>query len=409
MASLSDRDYLAELSDNLKTAKDDIREELRDLKKMLVKKEKIIIAQLDEVFHQNVASIKELIKLRTETRSSKENISKIVGKSNILHSFSNNLKELDSILDNVTSQIDSLTTIRYSLEIPENLFDNLVTIEGKEPQMKIATDVANGLEICELSWNLSSMKIHNDKIYIADRDAEVIKVFARDGRYIDSYSHEMLTSPWSMVILNDYLYVLNNQNNCNKLFKLSTGTLDTVSIVTLKHTFGAIDTDGESLFLLRALYITLEKWNTCLFCEEEFKLISPHNKPLYSSYTNIVPFSDMTIRNNEIYVVFSDSTYILQSFDFKGNILRAILQKDLTHDIVGICLVPQENGEIILRDETNSQILIFSYQGQITRTIGTEDTSMGMISPMCMDMDKRGNLVICDGKDNWMIQDIPLQ
>ena len=406
MDSIQRRDSITELSDNLKAAKDDIREEFRGLKKMLVQKENIIMDQLDEVFHQNVASIKELIKLRTETQSSKENISKIVGKSNILHSFSNNLKELDSMLDNVTSQIDSLTTIRYSLEIPENLFDNLVTIEGEEPQMKIDSDVAKGKEIYELSGNLSALKIHNDKIYIADKGANAIKVFTRNGRYIETYSHAMLTSPWGMVILNDYLYVLTNDYTCNKLFKLSTGNLDTVSIVTLKHTFEAIDTDGGSLFLLRALCVKLEKWNKCLFRETKFHLASPHNRTFGLSTSS---FHDMMIRKNEIYVLFSSSTYILQSFDFKGNLIRAILQKDFTHNIVGICLLPQENGEIILRDETNSQILVFSYQGQITRIIGTEDTSMGMMSPMCMDVDKRGNLVVCDGKANWMMQDIPLQ
>ena len=409
MASKPAPDYLFKLWANLKIAQDDVHDKFQTLYDILAEKEVTIISQLDEVFNQHQASIEELLKFRTETENSKEKLSTIVEKSDLLQSYTPKVKELDSMLENLTSQIESLTIIRYSWEIPEYLFDNLLRIEEKEPQMKIDTDVAKGQEKHELSENLNALKIHDDNIYIADKGANAIKVFTRNGRYMETYFHAMLTSPWGMVILNDYLYVLTNDDTCNKLFKLSTGTLDTVSIVTLKHTFGAIDTDGESLFLLRALYITLEKWNTCLFHESFFQLASPHNKALYSSYTNIVPFSDMKIRKNEIYVLFSDSTYILQSFDFKGNLIRAILQKDFTHNIVGICLVPQENGEIILRDETNSQILIFSYQGQITRIIGTEDTSMGMISPMCMDVDKRGNLVVCDGKANWMMQDIPLQ
>ncbi|KAI6650855.1 hypothetical protein LOD99_5695 [Oopsacas minuta] len=113
----------------------------------------------------------------------------------------------------------------------------------------------------------------------------------------------------------------------------------------------------------------------------------------------------MKIFNDIFYVLFKNSIYPLQAFDLNGRILSVILGEDLTHDLVGICLTL---NTIILRDETNSQILIFSNQGKLIRTIESENTPYGLKSPMCMDIDERGNLVVCDGKDNWMLQDIPI-
>ena len=435
MASQTVPNYTSRLFVNISTAKDDVHKKFQAIKDNLDQKEKKIMKQIDEIFEQNGTSIRELLKFRAEIENSKEKFSNTVGKSNLFQSYSFNLKEINSMLENLTSQIENLTTIKYSWKMPEDFLDNLICIDGKESQLKIDIDVAKGEEANNLSGNLSAMKIHNEKIYITDKSANALKVFKRDGEYLDSFTHAMFQSPGSMTILKNYLYVLTDQNTenyitrynsktnflKNNLFKISTESLESVSIVPLNCNYGIIDTDGQSqvlLIVLRNSRTMLEKWNTDLLCENQFNLASPHSfdpnndstkNTRYQLDKNTVSFYDMKVRNNEIYILFSNSIYLLQSFDFEGHLLRVILQEDLAHDIVSLCLMPQDNGEIILRDETNSQILIFSYQGKIIRIIGTEETSMGMESPMCMDVDKRGNLVVCDGKSNWMIQDIPMQ
>ncbi|KAI6650857.1 hypothetical protein LOD99_5697 [Oopsacas minuta] len=434
-------DYIALLTANMEASKNEIQTKFELIKENLDLQEKNIIDQIDGIFSENMKTIKELQTFRAQTLESKESISKASQDASLLQSLSHNI---DSTLENLSSQIENLTSIKFSWNIPDNLWENLISIDetGKtldkdQVPTKIVKDVCQGKTNGKLSRNLKDMRIYEEKIYVSDKSANAIKIFRRSGQYLDSYTNARLLSPGSMTIHKHNLYVLTDQNTDADdhltrypesilLFRISTRNLETIFILQINSSYGVIDTNGKCLYLLQGerydglskQRLKFESWNFSLkFRENALRLYRDKYIPSsrdsklktrYQQNKNLVLFYDIKLHNTEIFILFSNSIYLFQSFDLNGNRLRAILEEDLTRNIVGMTLMQQENDVIILRDETNSQILIFSNQEKLIRTIESADTPYGLKSPMCMDIDERGNLVVCDGKDNWMLQDIPI-
>ena len=423
------QDYQLILTNKVKVVKHEVTERFKSFRETLDLKEHNTLDKIDHIFSENLRSIKELDNLRTQTMESKAILSKSVKKSNFL--------DLDSTLEAIDSQLESLATIEISWKVPGDLWEDLILVDGGDQDNKIDNVVTHGRKTPNLSNDLKDMRIYKGKIYISDKGTNEIKIFKRNGEFLQSYKNARLIAPGSMVIHRDYLYALTDQltdanyglihnNNLRKilLFKISIITLDTLCIIEVNYPYGVIDTNGDSLYLLvhripenqqsgifsnqqvqdkLSMLTQLEKWNFSIFFENSSHLSTVDK---YYLPRQQIQFFDMKIRLNEMFILFINSIYLLQSFDLKGNLLRVIIEKEITPDAVSIRLFLQENASVILRDKANSQIQIFSNQGKLIRTIKSADTSHGLESPMCMDIDEAGRLVVSDNKLNWGLQDI---
>ncbi|KAI6650856.1 hypothetical protein LOD99_5696 [Oopsacas minuta] len=222
---LSEPDYIAELTVNLNASKFEIQTKFNSIKANLDLQERFIIDQLNAIYSENLKSIQELQECRTQTLESKVTLSESMQNSNHLKLLSQNF---DSTIENLNSQIQNLTRIKFSWNIPNDL-ENLIHIDGSATNVKIDKQVTKGEGPGQLSGFLQAMKVYKEKIYVADNKANAIKIFTRKGDMLDSYTHTKLRNPLSMTIDRRYLYVLTKIN----LFKISTIDLDTLSIVKL--------------------------------------------------------------------------------------------------------------------------------------------------------------------------------
>ena len=415
-------DYQLILTNKMKVVKHEVTERFKSFRETLDSKEHKALDKIDQIFSENIKSIKELENLRTQTMESKATLSKSVKNSKFLDHLDFTVKAFDS-------QLESLSTIEVYWKVPGDLWEDLILVDGGDQDDKIDV-VTHCKEIPNLSTDLKDLRIYKEKIYISDKGTNEIKIFKRNGEFLRSYQNARLIAPGSMIIHRNYLYALTDQytdanyrllkadNNIQKilLFKISTDTLDTLCIITLNYPYGVIDTNGESLYILvhgiqqqikLSMLTRLERWNFSMISETSSQLSSLDKYYLpHQSNDQQIQFFDMKIRHNEMFILFRHSIYILQSFDLEGNLLRVIIEKEIAPDTVSIRLYPQENASIILRDKANSQIRIFSNQGKLIRTIKSADTSHGLESPLCMDIDEGGSLVVRDNKRNWGLQDI---
>ena len=400
---LDERVLLAKEDINKK--KEMIREGITELREMLDKKETELISYLDSISDKIDQTVKD----------TKENIRLIeLGKREMNTKFeaSETSKETNSIFQLIDSNIASL---KYSLlmlpevhlswtEDPEfeTFLRQLCRIEINQhvytfrntPMWSIQGKVDN---VGVFNYPMSlAIRNNCDDILIADHLAGQVKVFNNKGEFINTISDNDMKHPNSIGLYKDTVFVVCDDS----IFKFSIDTLEKLHSINSNQTLRGITVDSlkEEIYVCERFVIKVNVYDVTLDLMRSFDL-----KIDYEIEPDAIRVRDMKLVNKELYVLFTESSVTLRSFNGKGIPLRSILYKDQIENAYFFTMDAWSN--ILVCDSKTGSVLVCTNEGFELGEIdpaNMKGTSKWM--PQGIALDKDFNIIVVGDNDNDVIQ-----
>lgn len=395
MQELLSPHFLHRLEERVALAKQDVEkkktlvsEGISELRGMLDKKERELISYLDSISDKMEQSVDEM----------KQNIRRVeLGRREIASKFEESdetSKETESIFQLVDA---SLLSLKYNLlmlpqahiswnEEPE--FDaylrDLCKIEVNQNVYTFRnvprwSSGSKGEEKGAFSYPMGlAVRGDGSELFISDHLANEVKILDKKGELMRTITDESLKHPCSIELFQDAVFVV-----CDKaLIKFDAVSMDKLEHVDSSQTLRGVAVDGakEEVYVCERYVIKVKVHDVSLKSLRSFDL-----EIEYSSEPDAIRVRDMKLVNKELYVLLSESSVTLRTFDEKGSPVRSILYKDQIDEAYFFTLDPLNN--ILLGDVHTGSVLVCTNHG----------FELGEIDPV--------NL---KGKSKWMPQGLAL-
>ena len=233
----------------------------------------------------------------------------------------------------------------------------------------------------------------NGEVFVCDFSADRIQVFDKDGNYQRSVEHEGMYLPVSIATTPHQLFVCEMLSRILKLDKLSGNIMASVAPI---EPISCITADTDTLY--GGVYGTNQILHLSLEDMSIMKMTSL-NSPYIQQDTKL---SDLKVTPSLFVVLFLSSNDQIQTFSKEGNLIRTIGSEELRRPDY-LCLDRHYN--ILVSDNTAHNVKVFSSEGHLIATIRHEGTGPGeFYHPMGIDVAKDGLIVIVDNKVTHMLQ-----
>ena len=242
-------------------------------------------------------------------------------------------------------------------------------------------------------------------IYVADRANHRVQVFDSSGTHQYEIVDRDLRSPNRLCITSRYLYVtciMEPQRKANKsvsshVIKFDKVDQAAVSILRLEDKLIRICSIGSGILCTDYMSHYVRHYDSAFRIVTANKLSSPY-------FTSSTKIYDMILVDKELYVLSQGSLYPVQVFSPSCTIIRCIT---LSSPLVGAYYFCLDKGKenVIISDTEGNMVKIFNRAGECICIIGEGgDIPCRLASPRGVDVDMHGNIIVCDTKDNFIIQ-----
>ena len=199
----------------------------------------------------------------------------------------------------------------------------------------------------------------NGNIYVADNYKQQVLIFSKEGTWIRTLKNDKMISPTNIIIQNDLIYL-----QCAWIILLFT-TSD--EMIASSGCFGfslrGICADISHIYVGTWTEMKLIFFTHNLMEEKQLAL-----KP--QSCTTKSMLRDMSLAQEELYVLLSVTEYPIQTFNKEGILLRCIAMS-LLRDARYFCLDQQLH--LIVSDRGDYKVKIFSNDGKLLNEISRHE------------------------------------
>ena len=290
--------------------------------------------------------------------------------------------------------------IEHALETLGEIAEHNVQVDYRAFQPVVAVakvgsapgelDGPEGVAIDESSGN----------IFVAEFSNCRISVFSQTGEFIKYFGKNCFISPWGIAIRNDDVFVsdvnndavlhfnLTNMELIRKVGKLGSGKLEFSSphqlCISLNGDVYVCDSDNNRIQVLTS--------------ELKFRSIIKHESLSHPM--------DIKLRKELMYVLSNRHNPCFHIFTLNGDKIRSILSLgeglQLSNPMF-FCLDP--NANIVVSDNDNHSIQVFTPEGELLHRIGQEGYEKGMLfNPKGLFLTKEGKLICVSDNENFGLQ-----
>lgn len=195
-------------------------------------------------------------------------------------------------------------------------------------------------------------------IYVAGYRHQGIKVFNQSGRYLTSFLSEMLEFAYDVCCIANYLYV----TTVRDIVKVDKATGKVLISRKLGFESGgtALDKDGN-VFVCHCTQPRVTVFDASLTnCRSISLKIQGYNP-------NKTLTRCICLTPEEMFILFENSPYAVQTFSYKGKLKRCVLPENKVEKASDFCLDNQSN--ILINELSGRQIKIFNKSGNLIQCI----------------------------------------
>ena len=209
----------------------------------------------------------------------------------------------------------------------------------------------------------------NENIYVADEWNRRVQIFSREGEWIRSVKDDEIKYPQNILFHNQSIYV-----QCNRaILKLNESSEKKEKSKSYDFILGCICTDNIHIFVgqwegMNLIVLTLD-----LFEENRISLKTEFCK----QNTEI---RDISLSQELFYILLSNAEFPIQAFSREGILTRCVVKKDSINSAFCFCLDQQHN--ILVADNGDSKVKIFSNEGKLLTQFGEEGSEKGQFSSL---------------------------
>ena len=324
-----------------------------------------------------------------------------------------------------------------SVDIDYKNYPMLVAPPKAERNIPIASGVDRGATEGLQLVTPASVVVYRNTVFVADKYGHSISYYRdRDLETIGSYHHPTAHTPVSIKLFEDSLYAC--YSNELVQFSLSWGKKYTKSIhfrtsieipqiccavalynrsdfITRSYNFTTffVGTLKPSLIMLRTVYDRVKRRRSgdlpgvdTLEIKQEY----PLNPIRYHTYKkNRYPWlQDMKATGNSIICLFTGSPSPLQEFSFEGELRRSILTEDKIVGAYHFNLIRNpvtDKWRIYITDFWDNAIKVFDWEGRFIETFSEKGFGLGqIIQPTGIFIERSGFITVCDMKEDNCLQ-----
>ena len=462
-------DYISVLNDNVRKAKELIKNRFVRFHAELNKREITILQNIDQIYKENLKQIQSLGDIRSQSLTMKSMLSKQPHPLQVGPTCS----QLEESIGQIEQKLSTLSSVEGNWDL-DRIEDSLKTAVTENqhltpniatesiPQLQITCNLKKGQssELGELSGQIGDMEVDQETghIYIADKGNNCIQVYKKDGEFLHAISHHLLVSPNSICLSPAFLYSCNYKRefcNHNKdtqqpgyrhwlctftnqcLIKFSKADFQVISFILIDASFGLISVSypSNNFILYRVGYdkrfefgsphVSLKPKETALthslVCYNDIFQITI-NTPLtfqvstdkycLNSTPSHIQVIGMQAFENEVHFLMES---VIQSFNLQGKLLREITLNVImgfysqSCTLSSMCWDGQTNGRLILTDTPSNNIVIISQLGRFYKQIQTENSMNLAIKPIVIvSSGTQSCFILCDDRDALVLQELRL-
>ncbi|KAI6654186.1 hypothetical protein LOD99_3030 [Oopsacas minuta] len=253
----------------------------------------------------------------------------------------------------------------------------------------------------ELNWPLG-VAIHEDthQIFVANYSNHRVEIFSDTGEYLNQLGGGQLSYPWGIAIHRENVYV-----SCLGDHTVTQFTLTDMSVV--RKIGGRGSNNGQ---FNNHRQLTTDPIGHVFIADTRNNRISVHDTDL-NHLRNITHQSmtkpyDVKVSRDRVYVLYPDNNPCMHVLTLEGDKLHSLITCGQGMDVlcpVFFCLDPLNN--FVISDEGSHSIRIFSPEGNLLHTIGTEGHQQGMLYyPQGIAITPNGRLVSVSENENYPLQ-----
>ena len=430
-----DTDPLTALDDNLTIRKKEMETVFANFHNMIDMKLKLLLEELDQTYHNQKEEIQVKITQKDQLDKSKAHL-----RHANIESLEPTLIQINNEIVNIEQSIFQMKDIKmtwYTDSFAIALSNILVIETEKLLNLKLVCYLPNttsssastptlgtfsyshSSEDTRVIKNISQGQGDNqistpndmviDKlsgyIYVADRANHRVQVYDPSGTHLYEIVDRDLRSPNRLCLSSRYLYVtciMEPQRRANisissHVIKFDKVDRAPVSILKLEEKLIRICSIDSGILCTDYVSHYVRHYDSALRILNTNKLSSPY-------FTKDTKIYDIILVDKELYVLSQGSKYSLQVFSPCCTIIRCV---SLSSPLVGAYYFCLDRGKdtVIISDTEGNMVKIFNRSGECVCIIGEDgDIPCRLASPRGVDIDQHGNIVVCDTKDNFIIQ-----
>ena len=395
------QDRMNTLRDVIDNKKSLVRQVSEEMKQLIDQKTQLIISELEAIWddtnqrlnlkrEETHRRIQDLLKMEMER------ILKELGQTP-------RFNEIDEQIESVEREMDiDIPFVNLNWKV-EQLRDSINTLCGCEQRtVKFGNDIPIPLKWSTCGEGEEDNQLFGpcgiavdpitDRIYVADYRANRVQIFSKEGQWIQCLRDERILKPDLILITYYSIFV----QCCSVVVKFNRSTSRKESCYKADNILSGICTDTMNIFVGYYRKMQLVKLTTDL---EEMKII-----PLITEFKREDTLvQDISLARGVIYVALRDTQYPIQTFSEDGILLRCVVSEDMLGTIWYMCLDKQLN--ILITDNTSSDLKIFSNDGQLISKIGKGGTAAGEFTSIAgIAVDDLYSIVVADYKHHNMLQ-----
>ena len=430
-----DTEPLAALDDNLTIRKKELQAVFANFHNMIDMKLKLLLEELDQTYQNQKGEIQVKITQKDQLDKSKAHL-----KHANIESLEPTLIQINNEIVNIEQSILQMKDIKmtwYTDSFAAAL-SNILVIETEK--------LLNNKMVCYLPNNTSSsastptlgtfsyshscedtraiknitqgqgdnqISTPNDMavdklngyIYVADRANHRVQVFDPSGTHQYEITDRDLRSPNRLCITTRYLYVTcimepqrrANLNISSHVIKFDKVDKAPVSILKMEEKLIRICSFDSGILCTDYVSHYVRHYDSAFRVLNTNKLSSPY-------FTKDTKIYDIILVDKELYVLSQGSRYPLQVFSSCCTIIRCV---SLSVPLMGAYYFCLDKGKdtVIISDTEGNTVKVFNRSGECVCIIGEGgDIPCRLASPRGVDVDLHGNIVVCDTKENFIIQ-----
>lgn len=257
----------------------------------------------------------------------------------------------------------------------------------------------SGLAICKKTGD----------IYVTDSGADRIQVFNREGCYRYSICDKQYRPTFHYIAIHKQYIIISCINPTRVMIRTCHHGYHVTSF-RLDNVLSGIDVDRSgSIYIIEMLtqqVCILENCGT--ESVRKLKLIDPHynnNDTSYDISRKVGQDIKLTAEQDKFYVLFGLNNFFLELYDMQGIIVSRLIGHDMIVWSKSFC-VNNSSGNIVIADKSGNQIKVFNSDGKLLKAIGEKGLEKAgyFYFPFGIDIGYNGNIVVCDCKQNYMLQ-----
>ena len=359
----------------------EVRRVSKEMRSLIEKKEGEIIRELETFWKELNARIE---KKKTETQKKLETMEEHrKGMEIIFRELNPNsilFSQISDAIDSVKREMDiDIPNVKLTWRVDE-LKDCinrmcrcdqqiLVYNENTRYQPKWSKcDRGSGDNQLYYPWGIATNPM-NENIYVADQSNHRVQIFSREGEWIRSLKDDGMNCPENILFHNQSIYV----QCCTAILKLNESTEKKEKSKSYDFGLGGICTDNIHIYVGQCYEMNLIVLTLDLIEESRISL----KIEFCQQDTEI---RDISLSQKLFYILLSNTEFPIQAFSREGILTRCVVKKDSINSAYCFCLDQQHN--ILVADDGDSKVKIFSNEGKLLTQFGEEGSEKGQFSSL---------------------------